>query len=215
MLLLIQTQWKLDTRKVADSFVEVAMRPEIDPDRSNLRTWNLHPHPKLEKSFVQSYLRKATIALGVVAFTIGSTVAYADQNLIISMSDFKFDKPVYTVTAGEKVVFSLPNVGERPHDILISGNGVNFEPLPGTATVAPKAEGKGEFTFTTAGDYEMWCPVGNHKAQGMVATFKVLPLGQTLPRSGEPADYTGNIGAGIGLALVAAGLFFRRRTASA
>ena len=208
-------QWTPSARKVADIHNEVVTRPGIDPNRETLRTWIRHQHPKLEKSFVQSYLRKATIALGVVAFTIGSTVAYADQSLKISMSDFKFDKSVYTVTAGEKVVFTLANVGERPHDILIQGNGVNFEPLPGPANVAPKAEGKGEFTFTAAGDYEMWCPVGNHKAQGMVATFKVLPLGQALPRSGEPADYTGNIGAGVGLALVAAGLFFRRRTASA
>ena len=147
--------------------------------------------------------------------TVGSTVAYADQSLKINMSDFKFDQSVYTVRAGEKVVFDMVNVGERPHDILIQGHGVNFEPLPGPANVAPKAQGTGEFTFTTPGDYEMWCPVGNHKAQGMVATFKVVALGQTLPRSGEPADFTGNIGAGLGLALVAAGLFFRRKTASA
>ena len=164
---------------------------------------------------MHSYLRKATIALGVVAFTVGSTAAYADQALKITMSDFKFDQSVYTVRAGEKVVFDLPNVGERPHDIAIQGPGVNFEAIPGAGNVAPKASGTAEFTFTTPGDYEMWCPVGNHKAQGMVATFKVVGLGQALPRSGEPADFTGNIGAGVGLALVAAGLFFRRRTASA
>lgn len=165
---------------------------------------------------MQSYLRKATIVLGVVVFTVGSTIAYAaDQTLKVTMSDFKFDQAAYTVTVGDKVMFDLQNVGERPHDVAIAGNGVNWEAVPGAGNIAPKATGKAEFTFTTPGDYEMWCPVGNHKAQGMVATFKVLPLGQVLPRSGEPADYTGNIGAGVGLALVAAGLFFRRRTASA
>ena len=50
-----------------------------------------------------------------------------------------------------------------------------------------------EFTFTTPGSYQMWCPVGNHRAQGMEGTFVVTaaaagaPAAQPSPKPAAPA----------------------------
>jgi LPXTG-motif cell wall-anchored protein len=82
-------------------------------------------------------------------------------------------------------------------------------------------------TFNTPGTYEFYCPVGNHRAQGMVATFTVTaaagaaaapaapaaaPATAGLPRTGEPATLFGAALAAAGALLTASGLFLRRRT---
>jgi uncharacterized cupredoxin-like copper-binding protein len=144
--------------------------------------------------------------------TLGASVASADKSFSVDLADFSFSQKAFTVNAGEKVSFSAKNVGQRPHTIHIEGNGVNWTLNNGN--IAPGASGSGDVTFTAPGTYEFFCPVGNHRQQGMVATFTVLAAGQqssTLPRSGDAMGMIGLGFAGLGALSFGAGALLRRR----
>src|SRR5687767_3509936 len=174
-----------------------------------------------------SRLGRGLIATGVVVAALGSTSVFAQTPLAVVATDFKFDKGTYTAAAGP-VSFNLANQGARPHDIAI-GTGTNaiFQVVAGDGSVAGGQSASGTFTFQP-GTYEMWCPVGNHRAQGMVATFTVTAAAGAaaapaaapaaaapaamLPRTGEPATLLGGLLAGSGAVLAIAGAYLRRRS---
>jgi plastocyanin len=79
----------------------------------------------------------------------------------------KFDKSSLTAKAG-KVTIEMDNPSDLPHAVEIEGNGVE---------VAGDTVTKGGVSKATAdlkpGDYEFYCPVGNHKDAGMEGTLTV------------------------------------------
>ena len=173
-----------------------------------------------------SRVGRGLISTGLVVLALGVSNASAQTPLNVVATDFKFDRATYTAPAGA-VTFTMPNQGARPHDIAI-GTGTNaiFQLVAGDGSVAAGQSASGTFTFQP-GTYEMWCPVGNHRAQGMIATFTVTaaagaaaapaaaaaaPAAATLPRTGEPAALFGGALAGVGALLTAAGVYLRRRS---
>jgi uncharacterized cupredoxin-like copper-binding protein len=65
--------------------------------------------------------------------------------------------------------FTMDNVGHATHAIAIQGPGVDTAK---SSTAGPG--GKATLTVTLqAGSYEIWCPVGKHKAAGMDTTITV------------------------------------------
>jgi len=89
------------------------------------------------------------------------------QTVELSATDFHFTPPTISVDAGT-VTFKLTNNGGTSHALEVEGNGVEEE----TDTIGP-----GESTELTVdleeGEYEIYCPVGNHKDMGMVGTLTV------------------------------------------
>jgi plastocyanin len=89
------------------------------------------------------------------------------QTVDLTATDFHFNPPTISVDAGT-VTFKLTNDGETSHALEIEGNDVEEE----TDTIGP-----GESTELTVdlaeGEYEIYCPVGNHKDMGMVGTLTV------------------------------------------
>ena len=79
----------------------------------------------------------------------------------------KFDTDTLDAKAG-KVTIVLDNPSSLPHAVEVEGNGVEEE----TDTI-----GQGETAKVTvdlkAGEYEYYCPVGNHKQAGMEGTLTV------------------------------------------
>jgi plastocyanin len=79
----------------------------------------------------------------------------------------KFDKSTLTAKAG-KVTIDLDNPSSLPHAVEIEGNGIEES----SDTID-----QGETTKVTAtvkaGEYEYYCPVGNHKQAGMEGTLTV------------------------------------------
>jgi plastocyanin len=159
----------------------------------------------------------------MVVLALGATSAFADQSFSVELRDFSFAPNAFTVKAGEKVTFQARNAGQRPHNIEIEGPGGFKWLLVSSGNVAPGASATGDATFTTPGTYEFYCPVGNHRAQGMVATFTVTAASgaaaapaaaapaAALPRTGEPAMLLGGALAAAGAFLSAGGIFLRRR----
>lgn len=94
----------------------------------------------------------------------------AAQTLKISADPggaLKFDKTSLTAKAG-KVTIEMDNPSDLPHAVELEGNGVE---------VAGDTVTKGGVSKATAdlkpGDYEFYCPVGNHKDAGMEGTLTV------------------------------------------
>ncbi len=93
-------------------------------------------------------------AEGATAVTITET----ENTTALSQNDF---------TAG-KYVFTYTNSGQLPHSVAIKGPGVDEVGPP-----VPSGQG-GEISVTlTAGTYEIWCTVGNHKGRGMDTNITV------------------------------------------
>ena len=80
-------------------------------------------------------------------------------------TDFAFDPADVSVDAGE-ATFTLSNEGEFPHALA-------FDDLDAaTGNVVPG--GSGEVTVELEpGSYAIYCPVGNHRDQGMEGTLVV------------------------------------------
>jgi plastocyanin len=79
----------------------------------------------------------------------------------------KFDKSSLTAKAG-KVTIVMDNPSDLPHAVEIEGSGVE---------VAGETVEKGGVSKASAdlepGEYEFYCPVGNHKDAGMEGTLTV------------------------------------------
>jgi plastocyanin len=92
------------------------------------------------------------------------------ENLTIAADPsgaLKFDKTELTAKAG-KVTITMDNPSDVPHAVEIEGNGVEEE---------GQTVGKGGKSIATgdlkAGTYDFYCPVGNHRAEGMEGKLTV------------------------------------------
>jgi plastocyanin len=92
------------------------------------------------------------------------------ENLALSADPggaLKFDKTELTAKAG-KVTITMNNPSDVPHAVEIEGNGVEAE---------GKTVGKGAKSIASgdlkAGTYDFYCPVGNHRAEGMEGKLTV------------------------------------------
>jgi plastocyanin len=79
----------------------------------------------------------------------------------------KFDKSSLTAKAG-KVTIVMDNPSDLPHAVEIEGNGVEVEGE--TVMKGGVSEASADLK---AGEYEFYCPVGNHKEEGMEGTLTV------------------------------------------
>ena len=93
--------------------------------------------------------------------------APADATAVV-LTEFKIDPANPKLKAG-KATFEVVNEGQVPHALEIEGNGEEIvsETLTGTGdTDTVEADLK-------AGEYEWYCPIGNHADQGMKGTLTV------------------------------------------
>ncbi len=161
-------------------------------------------------------------AAGLLA--IGSTigVAYAQAAATVQMREFSFTPAQMSVSAGSSR-WTLQNAGQFPHNVHIEGNGVSMD-------VKPDGPVTGGQSFTgnvtlQPGRYDVWCPVGNHRDQGMVGVLTVAGAAAggaaqvpgALPRTGDADTTLPLAAAGLlaGLALIATGVLVRRSRGSA
>lgn len=84
----------------------------------------------------------------------------------VTGGDFKFDPDSITVKKGErvKIVFTATDM---QHDWVVEGMGVKTKVVKAGETTEV------EFIPTESGEFEYFCSVGNHRAQGMVGKLIV------------------------------------------
>ena len=102
----------------------------------------------------------------------GETAGGASATLVETAQEsggLSFSRSDLTARAGSvTVTLDNPSENSLPHAIEIEGNGVEEE----TETIQPG--GRASVTVDLrAGRYEFYCPVGNHRQQGMEGTLTV------------------------------------------
>ena len=90
------------------------------------------------------------------------------ESVELVATEFAFDPADVSVDAAGETTFTLSNEGEFPYALEIEGNGIEEE----TAELGP-----GESASLTVelepGEYELYCPVGDHRDRGMEGTLVV------------------------------------------
>src|SRR5688572_13655158 len=95
--------------------------------------------------------RRLGLALFLVSLMVlpAGGVAYADQEVRITLSDFSFQPADITVRAGEPVRFVATNVGQQEHEFRTEPEGIRVEIIPGGADVQPGETATSQaYTFT-------------------------------------------------------------------
>jgi plastocyanin len=158
------------------------------------------------------------VAAGLLTIGGGVAAVYAQSTSTIVMTEFAFNPDRMVASAGRDT-FVLQNAGQFPHNLHIEGNGVSLD-LKADSPVPAGQSFTGSVTLAP-GTYDVWCPVGMHRQNGMVGTLTVAgtaaggaaQVPTALPRTGEadtglPLAQAGILG---GLLLVGAGWLVRRR----
>ena len=116
------------------------------------------------------------LALAAVAAGCGggdeaepSGAAGSAQAIEVSATEFAFEPATIAVDAPGTYTFRVVNDGQVAHAFEIEGQGIEEE----TETIAPGGSAELTVELPSAGEYEIYCPVGNHREQGMVGTLQV------------------------------------------
>jgi plastocyanin len=93
------------------------------------------------------------------------------QTIQISENEFSLNPSTVTLEQSGTYEFEVTNNGQITHALEIEeeGDGAEAE----TGEIAAGETKTLRFTFSAAGEYEMYCPIGNHKDQGMKGTIAV------------------------------------------
>ena len=87
----------------------------------------------------------------------------SSMTYVVEAGGFYYAPEVLTIDMGDTVIWE--NV-QGFHDVVAYDGSFTLDPCSGPCTI-------GEITFDTPGTYEYFCSIGNHEAQGMVATIIV------------------------------------------
>jgi plastocyanin len=145
------------------------------------------------------------------ALLAGAAVAaYAQvaQTFSVHEVNFAIEGAPTSVRAGAPLTYNVTAEG-FPHNLAIDGNGVDLRPSTpniqnGTGTVS--------FPALQPGTYHLYCPVGQHRQNGMDVTFTVVAGAAALPATGGAAGLPLPLAlTGAGLISGAAGILWRRR----
>jgi plastocyanin len=90
------------------------------------------------------------------------------QTVEVVATEFAFDPADISVDEAGETTFTVSNEGEFPHALEIEGNGIEEE------TDELAAGESGSITVDLEpGEYELYCPVGDHRDRGMEGTLVV------------------------------------------
>ena len=98
----------------------------------------------------------------------------AAETIEVSLTDFAISPANPRVESGGQVEFRVKNDGETVHDLEVEG--------PGTETklaseLDPGQSGTLTVDLSEPGSYEWYCPVGNHRENGMEGEITVAGEG--------------------------------------
>ena len=97
-----------------------------------------------------------------------TTTAATGKTVEVSLVDFALEPGTVRLDAPGTYTFEVTNDGQAQHALEIDGNGVEEE----TDTLGPGESGEVTVELA-AGEYELYCPVDGHRANGMEGTLVV------------------------------------------
>jgi plastocyanin len=89
-----------------------------------------------------------------------------EGSIEVGMVEFAFEPPDPTIEEDGQVSIELTNDGEFPHAMTIEETGDSSEEVQGGQSTTLEAD-------LDSGEYTIFCPVGDHRAQGMEGTLSV------------------------------------------
>lgn len=90
------------------------------------------------------------------------------QRVVIEARSFAYQPSRITVAPGD-VWFVVTNAADIAHGFEVEGHGME----EAIAEIQPGSTDSLMVTVETPGEYEIYCPVGNHQSQGMTGTLIV------------------------------------------
>ena len=139
-----------------------------------------------------------------------AAMAQAAQAFNVQLTNFAIGGAPAQVRAGSPLTFNATSSG-LPHNLAIDGNGVDLR--PSTPNLTDGQSGAITFAALQPGTYNLYCPVGMHRANGMQTTLTVVAAAN-LPTTGGIAGTALPAGLALaGLASAGAGVILRRRAA--
>jgi plastocyanin len=114
------------------------------------------------------------------------------QTIEVSLSEFALDPSQVSVQKPGTYTFRAVNDGQTVHALEIEGHGVEEE----TEDIQPGETAELTVELTEAGDYELYCPIGNHRDMGMDGSVQIGGTGAgagatTTSDEGEDDGYGG------------------------
>ena len=97
-----------------------------------------------------------------------TTSAAAGTPVTMSLVDFALEPKTVQLDAPGTYTFKVTNDGQAQHALEIEGSGVEEE----TDTLGPGESGEVTVELA-AGEYELYCPIDSHRANGMEGTLVV------------------------------------------
>jgi uncharacterized cupredoxin-like copper-binding protein len=110
----------------------------------------------------------------------------------ISETEFKIDPADVSVDQTGTVTLHVVNNGEIDHALEVEGGGIEEE----TDTIGPGESADLTVDLSETGSYVLYCPIGNHRAQGMEGALTVGGASGTSENSGDGTDSSGSAGYG-------------------
>ena len=92
----------------------------------------------------------------------------AGTPVTMSLVDYALEPKTVQLDAAGTYTFNVTNDGQTQHALEIEGNGVEEE----TDTLGPGDSGEVTVELA-AGEYELYCPIDDHRANGMEGTLVV------------------------------------------
>jgi plastocyanin len=116
----------------------------------------------------------------------------AQTTVRLSATEFAFDPANPSVDEPGIVTFEVENDGQTVHALEVEGPKGEAE----TEEIAAGESAALEVDLSEPGSYEMYCPVGNHRDQGMEGTVTVGGGGGGAAEDSDGEDDSGSGGAG-------------------
>ena len=114
-------------------------------------------------------MKTAAIVVALLALAVPASAAAPPARVQVVAKEFSLSLSRPSVKAGPAIV-ELANFGEDPHDLRLQR--VGGSKIYGTPIIQPGAVFDLSLRLLP-GRYRLWCPLGNHRALGMVATLVV------------------------------------------
>jgi uncharacterized cupredoxin-like copper-binding protein len=111
------------------------------------------------------------LAGALVAVTGASTRAQQEQE--VALREFAIEPSAFTVAVGETVRFDVTNQGAREHNLELKLESAGIDQVLFVTNLQPGQSDMAEVTFSQPGTWELYCPLGQHRDRGMLASVQV------------------------------------------
>jgi uncharacterized cupredoxin-like copper-binding protein len=120
--------------------------------------------------------------------------ASGGQGISIGESEFKLEPSSVEVHQAGAVTFEVINSGQIDHALEVEGQGVEEE----TDTIKPGETAELTVDLFKEGSYEIYCPIDDHRDQGMEGTLTVGTASMAGSGTSEDEGSTTDSGGGYG-----------------